>query len=301
MRIIIIHIYVLIKYNFDMKNLWFLLFLIIFNIQSSCELAENKNRTIVAGGSLTEIIYFLNEQQRLVAVDITSNYPEIATTLPSIGYVRTLSTEGVLSLDPNLILGEEDMGPPLVVDQIKSTGVDLRVIEEDYSLDSITGKILCVAKILGVREKATKLINSELQNNIDNLIEVKLTGLNKNKKVMIILGMDGTSPMVAGLQTSGNGFIDMIGASNIMNSFEGWKPVSAESILVENPDLIIITNRGLNNFGTIEKLAQHPSLAFTNAAQNLNILAIDGMSLLGFGPRTIEVANTVAEKLKSIN
>ena len=114
MRIIIIHIYVLIKYNFDMKNLWFLLFLIIFNIQSSCELAENKNRTIVAGGSLTEIVYFLNEQQRLVAVDITSNYPEIATTLPSIGYVRTLSTEGVLSLDPNLILGEEDMGLSLI-------------------------------------------------------------------------------------------------------------------------------------------------------------------------------------------
>jgi len=284
-----------------MRNLLFLLFIVVLNIQPSCFAAKSFDKTIVAGGSLTEIIYFLNEEEKLVAVDITSNYPEKATELPSIGYVRTLSTEGVLSLDPNLILGEEDMGPPLVIDQIKSTGVDLRVIEEDYTLESITGKILCVGEILGVKEKATKLINSELQKNIDNLIDTKLAGVNKNKKVMIILGMDGTSPMVAGLQTSGNGFIGMIGASNIMSSFEGWKPVSAESILVENPDLIIITNRGLNNFGTIEKLAQHPSLAFTNAAQNLNILAIDGMSLLGFGPRTIEVANTVAEKLKSIN
>ena len=284
-----------------MRNLLFLLFIVVLNIQPSCFAAKSFDKTIVAGGSLTEIIYFLNEEEKLVAVDITSNYPEKATELPSIGYVRTLSTEGVLSLDPNLILGEEDMGPPLVIDQIKSTGVDLRVIEEDYTLESITGKILCVGEILGVKEKATKLINSELQKNIDNLIDTKLAGVNKNKKVMIILGMDGTSPMVAGLQTSGNGFIGMIGASNIMSSFEGWKPVSAESILVQNPDLIIITNRGLNNFGTIEKLAQHPSLAFTNAAQNLNILAIDGMSLLGFGPRTIEVANTVAEKLKSIN
>ena len=284
-----------------MRNLLILLFIVVLNIQPSCFAAKSFDKTIVAGGSITEIIYFLNEEEKLVAVDITSNYPEKATELPSIGYVRTLSTEGVLSLDPNLILGEEDMGPPLVIDQIKSTGVDLRVIEEDYTLDSITGKILCVGEILGVKEKATKLINSELQKNIDNLIETKLAGVNKNKKVMIILGMDGTSPMVAGLQTSGNGFVEMIGASNIMSSFEGWKPVSAESILVQNPDLIIITNRGLNNFGTIEKLAQHPSLAFTNAAQNLNILAIDGMSLLGFGPRTIEVANTVAEKLKSIN
>ena len=284
-----------------MRNLLILLFIVVLNIQPSCFAAKSFDKTIVAGGSITEIIYFLNEEEKLVAVDITSNYPEKATELPSIGYVRTLSTEGVLSLDPNLILGEEDMGPPLVIDQIKSTGVDLRVIEEDYTLDSIIGKILCVGEILGVKEKATKLINSELQKNIDNLIDTKLAGVNKNKKVMIILGMDGTSPMVAGLQTSGNGFIGMIGASNIMSSFEGWKPVSAESILVQNPDLIIITNRGLNNFGTIEKLAQHPSLAFTNAAQNLNILAIDGMSLLGFGPRTIEVANTVAEKLKSIN
>ena len=284
-----------------MRNLLILLFIVVLNIQPSCFAAKSFDKTIVAGGSLTEIIYFLNEEEKLVAVDITSNYPEKATELPSIGYVRTLSTEGVLSLDPNLILGEEDMGPPLVIDQIKSTGVDLRVIEEDYTLESITGKILCVGEILGVKEKATKLINSELQKNIDNLIDTKLAGVNKNKKVMIILGMDGTSPMVAGLQTSGNGFIGMIGASNIMSSFEGWKPVSAESILVQNPDLIIITNRGLNNFGTIEKLAQHPSLAFTNAAENLNILAIDGMSLLGFGPRTIEVANTVAEKLKSIN
>ena len=284
-----------------MRNLLILLFIVVLNIQPSCFAAKSFDKTIVAGGSITEIIYFLNEEEKLVAVDITSNYPEKATELPSIGYVRTLSTEGVLSLDPNLILGEEDMGPPLVIDQIKSTGVDLRVIEEDYTLESITGKILCVGEILGVKEKATKLINSELQKNIDNLIDTKLAGVNKNKKVMIILGMDGTSPMVAGLQTSGNGFVEMIGASNIMSSFEGWKPVSAESILVQNPDLIIITNRGLNNFGTIEKLAQHPSLAFTNAAQNLNILAIDGMSLLGFGPRTIEVANTVAEKLKSIN
>jgi len=284
-----------------MRNLLILLFIVVLNIQPSCFAAKSFDKTIVAGGSITEIIYFLNEEEKLVAVDITSNYPEKATELPSIGYVRTLSTEGVLSLDPNLILGEEDMGPPLVIDQIKSTGVDLRVIEEDYTLDSITGKILCVGEILGVKEKATKLINSKLQKNIDNLIDTKLAGVNKNKKVMIILGMDGTSPMVAGLQTSGNGFVEMIGASNIMSSFEGWKPVSAESILVQNPDLIIITNRGLNNFGTIEKLAQHPSLAFTNAAQNLNILAIDGMSLLGFGPRTIEVANTVAEKLKSIN
>ena len=111
--------------------------------------------------------------------------------------------------------------------------------------------------------------------------------------------MDGTSPMVAGSDTSGNGFINMIGGINIMDSFDGWKPVSAESVIQGNPDLIIITKRGLSNFGTLEELAKDPSLAFTNAAFNKNLMVIDGMSLLGFSPRTIDVANEVAIKLQS--
>ena len=284
-----------------MRSFFLLIILFVPLIYSSCEEAEINDRTIIAGGSLTEIIFFLEEQDKIVAVDITSNYPKKATTYPSIGYVRTLSTEGVLSMNPNLILGEEDMGPPLVVDQIRNAGIDLRVIDEDYSLESISEKIICVGEIMGIKNKALNLISNNLQNKIDNLINIRRTGVNNNKKVMIILGMDGTSPLVAGRETSGNGFINIIGATNVMNSFEGWKPVSAESILVENPDLIIITKRGLSNFGTIEELAKHSSLAFTDAAQNLNILAIDGMSLLGFGPRTIDVANTVVAKLESID
>ena len=279
-----------------------LIFFLTFSAlqQADCSLAKDKSRIIVAGGSLTEIVFFLEEQKNLVAVDITSNYPAQATTLPSIGYVRALSTEGVLSLNPTLILGEEDMGPSLVVDQIESTGVDLRVIEENYTLQTIKNKISCIASILDIQDKSRSIIDLKLKDKINNLQRLSEKNQPNNLKVMIILGMDGTSPTIAGLNTSGNGFIEMTGGINIMNSFDGWKPVSAESILVANPDLIIITNRGLSNFGTLDELAKHPSLSFTNAALNNNLMAIDGMSLLGFGPRTIDVANNVAKKLQSI-
>ena len=79
---------------------------------NSCEIAENSSRIAIAGGSLTEITFLLEAEDRIIAVDLTSNYPMMARDLPSIGYVRALSTEGILSLSPTLILGEDDMGPP---------------------------------------------------------------------------------------------------------------------------------------------------------------------------------------------
>ena len=95
-----------------------------------CNIANKTNDIVIAGGSITEILYFLNEEDRILGVDVTSNFPKETSELPSIGYVRSLSTEGILSLNPKLILGENDMGPPLVIDQIKEVGVDLRIIFE---------------------------------------------------------------------------------------------------------------------------------------------------------------------------
>ena len=99
----------------------------------ACEKALDSSRITSAGGSITEIIYFLEQESRLIAVDVTSNYPESALNLPSIGYVRALSAEGVLSLDPTLIIGENDMGPPSVIDQIKRTNVEIKILPEIHS------------------------------------------------------------------------------------------------------------------------------------------------------------------------
>ncbi|MDZ7686122.1 MAG: ABC transporter substrate-binding protein [Gammaproteobacteria bacterium] len=74
---------------------------------------------------LTEIVYALGAEERIVAVDETSNYPEAALELPSVGYVRNLSAEGILSLEPTLVLGEHDMGPEAVLEQIRQTSVEV--------------------------------------------------------------------------------------------------------------------------------------------------------------------------------
>lgn len=268
-----------------------------FYIMGSCDLASDSSKLVIAGGSLTEIVYDLKEEEKLIAVDVTSNYPLDAKSLPSIGYVRALSTEGLLSLSPSLILGENDMGPPLVLDQLKLVGVDIRIIPEDHSVGGIIDKVNCVSKILGTGSNKKNRLKEKLDENINLLKKSQKKIFSKDTSVMLILNLQGTSPIVAGVATSGDGFIKLLGAKNVMDDFEGWKPVSTESILEKNPDFIIVTKRGMSSFTDEKAFGQHPSLRLTDAAKEQNILAIDGMSMLGFGPRTIETAVTVSKKL----
>ena len=279
------------------KSLLLILLLLISNVHANCNKAKNSNSIVVAGGSITEIIYFLNLQNKLVGVDVTSNYPLNAKKLPSIGYIRNLSIEGLLSLKPNLILAEESIGPPIIVKQLNKTSVEFRIIKNNYTIDGINEKFLCISKILDI----------EIKNNIDykkfvnNVKKLKSFVKNNNKEkkdILLILMMKGTSPIIAGKNTSGHGFIKMIGQNNSMSKVSGWKPVSSEEILIANPNYIIVTKRALKDFTSIEKFLKLPGISSTKAAKNKNVFIKDGMSLLGYGPRTINVAKEILINIK---
>jgi len=272
----------------------FFIFLLLgispFIIDANCTKANDSSSVVVAGGSITEIIYFLGKEKKLVGVDITSNFPPETSSLPSIGYVRNLSTEGILSLQPTLILGENDMGPPLVLRQLSISGVDSRIINETYSSNGILKKLECISSILGLYKLAELQKFTSLKEEIATLKTISNLNRDLKIKVMLILTLEGMSPIIAGRGTSGDGFIKLTGATNVATSFEGWKPVSTESIIQFDPDFIIITNRGLNSFKNLENLSNSPSLKYTRASRNDKIFSEDGMAMLGFGLRTIETA-----------
>ncbi len=262
----------------------------------TCELASNPSRITVAGGSITEILYFLNEEDKIIAIDVTSNYPKDVKKYPSIGYVRNLSAEGILSLNPTLIIGEDDMGPQNVINQINRTGVEINILTEKHSSEGIIEKIQCIGEIIGRKDKANRLIKDKILPKKIELDELSQLLKDLDIKVMFILNMDSGSPIVGGRETSADGFIEMMGVKNAFNSFEGWKPVGIESIIKASPDYILISNRGAHSFGNIEMLNNHHAIKHTPAAKNNNIIALDGMEMLGFGPRTINTALKLSNK-----
>lgn len=262
----------------------------------ACETAIDASRITVAGGSITEILFMLEMEKNIVAVDTTSNYPAIAKDMPSIGYVRNVSAEGVLSLTPTVIIGEHDMGPPETLAQLKNSGIEHFVVEEVHTSEGIIDKFLCVARIIGRETMAREIVQEKL------LVEINLLGKLIAKRagppprVLFVLSMRSGSPIVGGQGVSADGFISMFGGVNSVK-FAGWKPVGPEAIISADPDMIVITQRGLTNYGTLQEFKNHPYLRLTKAAKNNNILTMDGMEMLGFGPRTIDAAVAVAKQL----
>ncbi|WP_131917524.1 heme/hemin ABC transporter substrate-binding protein [Chromatocurvus halotolerans] len=259
----------------------------------SCgEVAADATRIAVAGGSLTEILYELGEEQRIVAVDRTATYPDAAQALPQIGYVRDLSAEGILSLEPTLVLGEHDMGPPEVVAQLESLGVDMLIVPESFDTAGVAEKIRCVAAAVGNPSAGETLVASTLAP-----LE-KQTGT--EARGVVLLGVRGGAPLAAGRNTSGHGLLTMAGLDNAMRDIDGWKGVSEEAMLLAAPDFIVITQRGLDDAGGMQALLAHPALRLTPAAQNRRIIAMDGMAMLGFGPRTLATAAALRAELEAI-
>ena len=279
-----------------MRLIILILFLSISNAYAICEQSMSRSKIVVAGGSITEIVYFLGMEDKLVGVDITSNFPKEAKKLKSIGYLRNLSIEGILSLSPGLVLAEEDIGPPIIVNQLRKTSIDLRIIKEKNNLNGIRNKIMCISKILNTSlDENEDFI--EFENKLHMVKKLKKINSEKIKKILLILMMRGASPVVAGKNTSGQGFIDMIGHENSMNDLNGWKPVSSEEIIKKNPDYIIITKRAFKNFSSLDQFLSVPGISSTLAAKKKNIIVKDGMSMLGFGPRTINVALDIDKKI----
>ena len=255
---------------------------------ATCEPAKDASRIAVAGGSLTEIIYLLGAEGSLVAVDTTSNYPDAATVLPSVGYVRNLSAEGLLSLRPTLILGEADMGPPVVLRQLEQTGVETVRVAEQHDAEGILAKVACVATVLGMADAGEERL-LELSAVADRLAAYGEVG-ERSPRVAMLLSLRDGAPVAAGDNTSGGGFLRMAGARNVFPSLDGWKPVSTEAFAAADPEVIVIPERGVRAIGGVADVAAHPSLRLTSAARDGRIVVMDGMAMLGFGPRTLEAA-----------
>jgi len=256
----------------------------------SCDIANNSQRIVVAGGSVAEILYFIDAEKKIVATDVTSTFPDEAQNHPSIGYVRNLSAEGILSMNPSLILGEDDMGPPNVITQLIDIEVDIRTIPEEKSVDGILDKIYCIASILDMKSEAEEEINKTLMPDIIALENMYIKNSKRLKRVMFILSMQANRIIVAGAGTTGDGYINLTGSKNIFGDLEGWKSVSQEAIVKENPDYIIMSQRDLHNTETIKNVKENPIFKNIKAGEEGNFIFDDAMAMLGFGPRTIRSA-----------
>ncbi|MFT8710817.1 heme/hemin ABC transporter substrate-binding protein [Komagataeibacter rhaeticus] len=245
------------------------------------------------GGTITETLYALGAQDRIIAVDITSTWPEQALReKKSVGYMRALSAEGILSLRPDLILAMNDCGPPPVLDQLMASTVPVVFVDATPSEDTIVARTRFLASLLDAKTAGTRLC-ADISQHFDMLTQWRAAHPT-TKRVLFIMRMSNNRPMVAGTGTAADAVIRLAGGSNPA-AFEGYKILDQEALIGLQPDAVLTMEQDAPQVRAA--LLGNAGFRLTPAGRNQAIIAMEGERLLGFGPRTPDAALELARRL----
>jgi len=253
------------------------------------------SRIVSIGGAVTEILYALGQGDRLVAVDATSLYPpEALKSKPNVGYFRQLSPEGVMSLSPSVILAVEGAGPKDAVSVLQSASIPLVSIPDKYNGEGIVEKIRMISAAVGA-EREGECLSRLVSDDLSALASLRAK-INAPVRVIFILSFVNGRPMVAGRGTAADGLIRMAGAVNAFDNFEGYKIINDEAVLAVAPDAVIGMQRAGMDLDARTVFA-HAAFRETPAAKQKRFFAMDGLYMLGFGPRTARAARDLSRSL----
>lgn len=260
---------------------------------------ENKNekRIVCVSKQINEYIYDLGAEKDLVAVDLSSTFPEQIKKLPTVGYHRALSAEGIISAKPTLFLHDGNVGPEQIINQIKKVGIPVAEIKAGRSIDSARLLMKEVGKYFGKEKEADSVIKLWDAAMADVLKDtINYVGKPKPKVLIIHYGRVVNNYLAVTKKSPATKMLEWAGAVNVIDSAGGMARTSAEMIAKVAPDIIIATDFGFDKFGSAEKFKSLPGVALTPAAKNNRIYRIEENEIIYFSTRT----PSVIKKLKQM-
>jgi iron complex transport system substrate-binding protein len=255
----------------------------------------DSSRTLSIGGAITEVLADLGLAKRIAGIDSTSVYPPDAVAgKPNVGYLRQLSSEGVIGLNPTLILAMDSAGPKQTMDAINSAGIPLVSVPEAYSEKGLLDKIALIGHAMGA-DNAAACLTAAVGDDFATLRKLR-AAVTKPVRVMFVMSLVNGQAMAAGRHTAADSIIALAGGVNAIDGYDGYKAINDEAIVAARPDVVLTIKRSRDSFEA-DAFYAHSAFALTPAGQRRAFLAMDGLYLLGFGPRTPAAAVEVASKL----
>lgn len=253
--------------------------------------ADAPKRIVSLGGGVTATVYALGFADQVVAID-TSAQPPPGKQLPRVGYVRTVAAEGILALKPDLVVAPDSFGPPVVKDQLKAAGVRLEILPEVKTVAAAGERFTSLGALLGVPDKAKALTDALAK------ADAETPTLSPARRVMFLF-VHGSGPLqAAGKGTRAAAIIDAVGATNAVEGFEGYRPLTPEAAVASRADVLLTTTRAMKAAGGEAAFWRTPGLGLTPAGQKKTVIVMDDLALLGFGPRLADTLRTLHARLK---
>jgi iron complex transport system substrate-binding protein len=253
---------------------------------------ERPSRVVVLGGSLTETVYALGAGAVVAGVDASSTYPAEAQAAPQVGYYRQVGAEGVLSLRPDLVLALEEAGPPEAIAQLRAAGVPVLRLTGDPSVAGVEARTRAVATVLDRPADGDRML-AAFRRDLD-AVHPPVTA----PKVAFVFGRGAGSLTLAGRDTAADAMIQLAGGVNVVTGYQGYRPLTAEALVVAAPDVVVTTTGIVDAMGGRAAMLALPAIAATPAGQQQRLVVLDDLLLLGFGPRAGQGAAALAEALR---
>ncbi|WP_164549064.1 heme/hemin ABC transporter substrate-binding protein [Amphritea opalescens] len=248
-------------------------------------------RVISTDAGVTELLFALGMQEHLIAVDVTSQLPADYPKLPNIGYHRTLSAEGLLSLNPSVVIGSEHTGPASVMTALQQAKVKFVQLNSANNSQQLAENVTRLSTALNQGDKGQALVQS-IEQKLAQIAQANLAG----ERVAFLLSMDDSKLRLAGKRTSGDAFVSLMKGENIA-AFDNYRNVSAESLLQMQPSVIIVAGREVAD-AVDNLLAANPVLAHTPAGKQRRIVAVNGATLVaGLSVSALDEAIRLTQQL----
>jgi iron complex transport system substrate-binding protein len=243
-------------------------------------------RIVPLNGDLAETVWTLGLGRNIVGVDTSATYPASLARLAKIGYQRSLSAEGILSLQPTVVVGSEAAGPPEVIEQLRGAGVTVLIVPELEAIDAGPRKLRLLGRALGVPRRGERLAR-QVEAQIA-LARQEAGDTSSRPRVLFLYLRGDTVQLVAGRGSRSNSLIMAAGGidAGAEVGINGYQPITAEALVAAAPEVIVCLSAGLASVGGVDGLLRIPGVVQTPAGRSRRVLAYDDQWLLGLGPRT---------------
>jgi len=227
-------------------------------------------------------------------------YPPEIKNVQTVGYHRALSAEGILSLHPDAIIHDGNIGPPQVIEQIQQLNIPMKTFSAKN--DSIDGTKALIREIGVYFHKEDRA--EELCRNLDSQMAASLDQVKKytdHPRVAVIhFGRASNVYLVVGKGGRGDGggagkMVEWAGGEMAIDHEGMQQMTSAEIIAQANPDVVLVTDYGYDRLGgSVDQIKELPGVATSNAARNGRIYRVEENQLMYFGPRSGENIQKIA-------
>jgi len=250
---------------------------------------KKEQRIVCLSKHLTEMVFALGEGHNIVAVDLSSTYPDSAKLLKTVGYHRALSPESIIAMNPDLVIHSNDIGPENVLPQITKAGLNIKAFGGANTLDSAKLLITELGKFFHEEKKADSLntkIDADMASAAAALDQLHL----KDTPNVMVIHFGRASNIyfvMSGRGGTADKMIQYAGGKVTHYDAKGARQISAEAVATSNPDIIIATDYGYDQMGSMDKfISDIPGVALTNAGKNKRIVRFEEHDLVYFGPRS---------------